>query len=235
MRALRQDDDDRVLAAKNQLQAAVDAREALADRVDEILIAESDGRGADTITEDRDYVFITFIINYLPVGLVGLLLAVIFSAAMSSTSSELNALATTTMVDIYRRSLVTDKDDAHYLRMSKVLTIGWGCVALLFATTANLFDNLIQAVNIIGSLFYGVILGVFAVAFFFKRVGSRAVLNAAIIVQVLVTITFFLSYFEVINLAYLWLNLIGCALTVLLATIFEGAGLKNDKITVLDA
>ncbi|OAV45460.1 sodium:solute symporter [Lewinella sp. 4G2] len=225
--ALRQENEAQIQTATANLQTAVASRAALSDRVDELIELEAAGRGSDTITEDRDYVFITFIINYLPIGLVGLLLAVIFSAAMSSTSSELNALATTTMVDLYRRTLVPDKTDAHYLMMSKVLTVGWGCVALLFATSANLFDNLIQAVNIIGSLFYGVILGVFAVAFFFKRVGARAVLNAAIIVQALVTVTFFLSYFEYIDLAYLWLNLIGCVLTILLATLFEGAGLKN--------
>ena len=146
---------------------------------------------------------------------------------MSSTSSELNALATTTLVDIYRRSLVKDREDQHYLLASKLLTVAWGVVALVFATSANLFDNLIQAVNIIGSLFYGVILGVFAVAFFFRRIGSRAVLNAAVLVQILVTITFTLSYLEIINLAYLWLNLIGCVLTVLFAQVFESIGLND--------
>lgn len=213
--------------AKSNLQSAVDARNALSVKVDSLIISEAKSRGVDAIAEDRDYVFITFVINYLPIGLVGLLLAVIFSAAMSSTSSELNALATTTMVDIYRRSLAPNRNDKHYLTMSKYLTIGWGCVALIFATTANLFDNLIQAVNIIGSLFYGVILGVFAVAFFFKRVGGKAVLAAAILVQVLVSVTFTLSYLEIIDLAYLWLNLIGCVLTILFALIFEKSGLKN--------
>ncbi|NJC24657.1 sodium:solute symporter [Neolewinella antarctica] len=236
VQAIKTDEPGRVATAKQTLQEAVDARKLVASRVDELVTQEAKDRGIDAISEDRDYVFITFVINYLPVGLVGLLLAVIFSAAMSSTSSELNALATTTMVDIYRRSIVKDRDDQHYLRMSKYLTIGWGCVALLFATTANLFDNLIQAVNIIGSLFYGVILGVFAVAFFFKSVGSRAVLNAAIIVQILVGITFTLSYFEVIDLAYLWLNLIGCVLTILIALLLENSGVNDGpRGDVLDA
>jgi Na+/proline symporter len=140
---------------------------------------------------------------------------------MSSSSSELNALATTSMVDIYRRSIVTDKDDAHYLSASKWLTILWGAVALSFAAVANLFDNLIQAVNIIGSLFYGVILGVFAVAFFIKHVGSNAVLVAAVISQIFVGITFVASAYGYIDLAYLWLNLIGCVLTVVLAMLFQ--------------
>jgi Na+/proline symporter len=203
--------------ARAQVQSRLEERERLAGEVDRLI----ERMDPELITEDRDYVFITFIINYLPIGLVGLLLAVIFSAAMSSTSSELNALATTTVVDIYRRSLVTDRTDAHYLAASKLFTVGWGIVALCFAAVADLFDNLIQAVNIIGSLFYGVILGVFAVAFFFKRVGGRAVFRAALIAQLFVTLTFVANWLEYIDLAYLWLNLIGCLLTIILATASE--------------
>ncbi|MEM6769565.1 MAG: sodium:solute symporter, partial [Bacteroidota bacterium] len=201
----------------DKLSMAINARKFLAGRVDKMIEAEAKSRGEEAIVEDRDYVFITFVINYLPIGLVGLLLAVIFSAAMSSTSSELSALATTSMIDIYKRSFVPDREDQHYFTTSKVLTIAWGCVALAFAAFANLFDNLIQAVNIIGSLFYGVILGVFAVAFFLKSIGGRAVLIAALVAQVFVAATFIADAYEVIDLAYLWLNLIGCMLTVLLA------------------
>ncbi len=172
-------------------------------------------------TEDKDYVFITFIVNYLPIGLVGLLLAVIFSAAMSSTSSELSALSTTSMVDIYKRLIRPDASDGHYLLAGKLLTLGWGLVALLFAWSADLFDNLIQAVNIIGSLFYGVILGIFAVAFGLKTVGGRAVLLAALVAQLFIFATFYASANGYIALAYLWLNLIGCLLTVLLALLFQ--------------
>ena len=207
--------------ARNQLQAAIDARGDIAQRVDQLIEREARERGEDIISEDRDYVFINFVTGYLPIGLVGLLLAVIFSAAMSSTSSELNALATTTMVDVYRRSIAPARSDEHYLFMSKALTIAWGGVALFFASTADLFDNLIQAVNIIGSLFYGVILGVFAVAFFFPRVSSRSVLTAAIVTQIAVSVTFTLSYLGLIDLAYLWLNLIGCAVTVVLANLSQ--------------
>lgn len=219
--ALDTDDEAALAASSKRLSIAVDARKLLASRVDRLVEAEAASRGDEAIVEDRDYVFITFITNYLPVGLVGLLLAVIFSAAMSSTSSELNALATTSMVDIYRRSLVKDRPDAHYLTASKLLTIGWGGVALAFATFANLFDNLIQAVNIIGSLFYGVILGVFAVAFFVKHVGGRAVLIAAVVSQVFIVATFVANAYGVIDLAYLWLNLIGCVLTVAIAVLLE--------------
>jgi len=127
-------------------------------------------------TKDTDYVFITFIMTYLPVGLIGLLLAVIFSAAMSSTASELNALATTTVIDLYKRSIVTEKSDEHYLSASKWITIMWGGIALIFASTAGLFDNLIQAVNIIGSLFYGAILGIFLLAFFFQKRDKKSLI-----------------------------------------------------------
>ncbi len=164
----------------------------------------------DADTNDRDYVFVTFITRYLPVGLIGLLLAVIFSAAMSSISSELNALATTTVVDVYRRSLVRDKSDHHYLRASRMFTIFWGVVALVFAETANLFENLIQAVNIIGSLFYGTILGVFLTAFFLKRAGGREVFIAALFGEFVVIGTYLLDTQGHVSVAFLWLNLIGC-------------------------
>jgi Na+/proline symporter len=186
---------------------------------------------------DTDYVFITFVMNYLPIGLVGLLLAVIFSAAMSSTASELNALATTTVIDVYRRSLVKGKSDHHYLQASKVMTILWGLIALAFAASASLFDNLIEAVNIIGSLFYGVILGIFLVAFFMKWIGGRAVFVAALISEAIILTIFYLNYYEVqfelfgavrqIKIAYLWLNLIGCVLTMAMAS-FVHLFLKGD-------
>lgn len=186
---------------------------------------------------DTDYVFITFVMNYLPIGLVGLLLAVIFSAAMSSTASELNALATTTVIDVYRRSLVKGKSDHHYLQASKAMTILWGLIALAFAASASLFDNLIEAVNIIGSLFYGVILGIFLVAFFLKWIGGRAVFVAALISEAIILTIFYLNYYEVqfelfgavrqIKIAYLWLNLIGCVLTMAMAS-FVHLFLKGD-------
>ena len=176
-------------------------------------------------TKDTDYVFITFVIRYLPAGLVGLLLAVIFSAAMSSTSSELNALATTTVIDIYKRSLVPDKDDDHYLSASKWFTILWGGLALVFALYADLFENLIQAVNMIGSLVYGAILGIFMVAFFQKRIGGMAVFIAAIVAEAAVVTIFYLDRMEIIEVAYLWLNLIGCALVMILAELFQAMGI----------
>ncbi|MEL7248682.1 MAG: sodium:solute symporter, partial [Bacteroidota bacterium] len=148
-----------------------------------------------------------------------------FSAAMSSTSSELNALATTTVIDIYKRSVISDREDEHYLSASKWFTILWGVLALIFALYADLFENLIQLVNVIGSLVYGSILGIFMVAFFQKRIGGLAVFIAAIVAELVVVTIFLLDQYEVINVAFLWLNLIGCVLVMILAEIFQAAGI----------
>ncbi len=174
-------------------------------------------------TNDKDYVFIHFILNNLPRGLIGLLLAVILSAAMSSTASELNALAATTTVDFYRRNLDEDKDEAHFVGATKWFTLSWGILAILIACTANLFDNLIQLVNIIGSIFYGTILGIFMSAFFIKTIKAKAVFASALITQCVVIILFSLDYYEVINLPYLWLNFIGCGLVILLGLLLQSS------------
>lgn len=181
--------------------------------------------------DDKDYVFITYILNYLPIGIVGLLIAVIFSAAMSSTASELSALATTSTIDIYKRLIRRNQSDDHYLTSSKWLTILWGGLALLFALKADLFDNLIQAVNYIGSLFYGAILGVFAVAFLLKKVGGNAVFIGTILGEIVVLIFVFLERNEFIELAYLWLNPIGCFAVMIFSLIaqrFMGNGSKAE-------
>lgn len=204
-------------ATAARIKAFESTNQTLELRVDSLILLVN----PDAKVEDKDYVFITFIINYLPIGLIGLLLAVIFSAAMSSTSSELNALATTSVVDLYRRQLAPGRTDRHYLAASKWLTLLWGSIAVGFAFFADLFDNLIQAVNIIGSLFYGVILGIFVVAFVLRNVGSQAILLAALLAQLVIFYTFYATQRGYIDLAYLWLNLIGCVLTVLLAVIFQ--------------
>ena len=165
-------------------------------------------------TEDDDYIFITFVINYLPIGIIGLLLAVIFSAAMSSTSAELNALASTATVDIYKRNFRQESSEKHYLFSSKLFTLFFGLFAIAFAAAASLFDNLIEAVNILGSLFYGTILGIFLVAFFLKEIKANAVFIAAILSQLIIILLYTLNRTEVIELAYLWYNLIAPALVV---------------------
>ncbi|CAM1363127.1 sodium:solute symporter [Tenacibaculum xiamenense] len=167
-------------------------------------------------TNDKDYVFIGFILKYLPAGLVGLLLAVILSAAMSSTASELNALASTTTIDLYKRNTSNEYSDEHYVKVSKWFTLGWGVLAILVACVANLFDNLIQLVNIIGSIFYGNVLGIFLLAFFVKFVKGRSVFIAAIITQLIIIIVWFMDI-----LPYLWLNLLGCVIVMTIATIIE--------------
>lgn len=175
-------------------------------------------------SNDKDYVFIHFILNNLPRGLIGLLLAVILSAAMSSTASELNALASTTAIDLYKRNVKDNKSEEHYVIASKWFTLAWGIIAISVACIANLFDNLIQLVNIIGSIFYGNVLGIFLLAFFIKFVRGNAVFIAAVITQIIIILVFILDW-----LPYLWLNLLGCVLVmgiaILIQTIFKN---KND-------
>ena len=181
-------------------------------------------------TNDKDYVFIHFILNQLPRGLIGLLLAVILSAAMSSCASELNALGSTTSVDIYKRSLAPGRDEKHYVKASKWLTLLWGVIAISFAAWGTLFENLIQLVNIIGSLFYGTILGVFIVAFYIKWIKGNAVFISALISEAIVI---YIYYLDIVP--YLWLNLIGCVLVVVIAAALQATLPKKlSKKTILN-
>ena len=164
---------------------------------------------------DKDYVFISFILKYLPSGLIGLLMAVIFSAAMSSTASELNALAATTTVDLYQRNFGS-KSDQHYVNVSKGFTLLWGLIAIGFASIGNLFENLIQLVNIIGSIFYGTILGVFLIAIFIKSIKGKAAFWAAVVSECTIIVLFSMDV-----VSFLWLNLIGAVFTILLGLIFQ--------------
>jgi SSS family transporter len=175
-------------------------------------------------TNDKDYVFIHFILNNLPRGLIGLLLAVILSAAMSSTASELNALGSTTTIDLYRRNN-QGRSDKHYLMASKGFTMLWGIIAIGVACVANLFENLIELVNIIGSIFYGNVLGIFLLAFFFTYVKSRAVFIAAISTQGIIVYIWWIDL-----MPYLWLNVIGAALVIAIAFILEVVSLKKTKV-----
>jgi Na+/proline symporter len=168
-------------------------------------------------TQDSDYVFITFILDYLPHGAIGLLVAVMIAAALGSKAGELNALATTTTIDLWRhfRPLAAH-DEARNVRVAKWFTAFWGFFAIGFALYAGFAENLIQAINILGSIFYGVVLGIFLVAFFLKRVGGTAVFWAAVTAQVLVFVLFFS-----LTISYLWYNLIGCAACVLFSLILH--------------
>ena len=171
----------------------------------------------NTIEEnDKDYVFLHFILNYLPKGLIGLLIAVIICAAMSSTASELNALAATTTIDLYKRNHNQKKTEKHYLVATKLFTVMWGIIAIIFASFGTLFENLIQLVNIIGSIFYGTILGIFLVAFFLKKVKSNSVFWSACLSQFLIFVIFFST-----DISFLWLNVIGAFLTVIFSAFTE--------------
>lgn len=172
---------------------------------------------------DTNFIFLSFVLGFLPTGLIGLVLAAILSASMSSTSAELNALASTSVIDIYKRMIKKDGSEKHYLIVSKISTIFWGGFAIFFALFANSLGSLIEAVNILGSLFYGTILGLFLVAFYIKKVGGNSVFLAAIIAEIAVIIFFLFT-----DIPYLWFNFIGCVLVVLFAMIFEKTIFNNN-------
>ena len=176
-------------------------------------------------TNDKDYIFMSYVIDYLPTGVIGLLFAVMFCAAMSSTASELNALASTTTIDIYKRSIKKKENDRHYLMSSKYFTLLWGLLAILFATTASLFENLIQAVNLLGSLFYGTILGIFIVAFYFKNVESNTIFYCSIAGEIIVILIHLLNEYSLspnwLEMGYLWYNVVGCLFVVFFSVVFQ--------------
>jgi Na+/proline symporter len=173
----------------------------------------------------------------LPKGLIGLLLAVIISAAMSSTASGLNALASTTAIDIYKRNVKEEKTEKHYLNASRFFTLMWGAIAIAFACIATLFENLIQLVNIIGSIFYGTVLGIFLVGFYTKKIRGNSIYYSAIISQTAIFIIYYFTNFIYSSgeekLGYLWLNFIGAILTILLSYLFQFTIFKMEKETRL--
>jgi Na+/proline symporter len=177
--------------------------------------------------KDSDYVFITFIVTQLPHGAVGLLVAAMFAAALSSKASELSALGTTTTIDFWRhfRPLAA-VDEARNMRVARRFTALWGIVAVTFAIFAGFAENLIEAINILGSIFYGVLLGLFLVAFFLRHVGGSAVFCAAVAAQTLV-IVMYIS----LDIGYLWYNLIGCATCVALSLALQAILPRPDRMT----
>ena len=234
LRALDADFSSAHAEERRQLQAWLDARHAGNGAAEAAALAASEasherGEAARTATRtvlraanpratanEADYVFVTFILGQLPHGLIGLLVTAFFAAALSSKSGELNALGSTTTVDIYRHVIRREASDAHYVAASKWFTAFWGLVAIAFALFANLAENLIQAVNILGSIFYGAPLGLFLVAFFLKRVGGTAVFWAALAAQALVFALCLTS------ISYLWYNVIGCAACILFSLAIQG-------------
>ncbi len=219
--AVKSEDDERIEISKEKIKEESKEQEAIRSEIKSLILA-NDPLGE---TNDTDYVFMRFVMDYLPKGIIGLLFAVIFSAAMSSTASELNALASTTTIDIYKRSLNKNDLSRHYMYSSKWFTVLWGGFAILFATYATLFENLIQAVNLLGSLFYGTILGIFLVAFFMKWVKGHAVFLAALITEAVILLIHFNNGGELlgvpINIGFLWYNAIGSLLLMIIAGIIQ--------------
>ena len=203
--ALRAKDDVRLEGARTTLVGK--ERDLKAVRTDAVKVAKA--------STDTNYIFLTFVLRYLPAGLVGLIVAVVFAASMSSNSAALNALASTTVVDVYGRLIRKGKADAHYVRVSKLATVFWGLLAIAFAQFSNRLGTLIEVVNILGSLFYGTILGVFLLAFYFKRVGGTATFVGAIAGEIAVVLCWAFS-----PLAFLWYNVVGCGLTIAVALLY---------------
>ena len=167
-------------------------------------------------SKDADYVFLTFITQQLPVGMIGLLIAIIFLAGMGSTAGGISALASTTVIDFYKRLYKKEGDEKEYLNISRWATLGWGLFCVVVALYTNRFGNLIEAVNILGSLFYGTILGIFLVAFYMKSIGGTAVFTAALISE-----AFIIFAWKTELMAFLWLNVIGCAVVMLLSWVIQ--------------
>ncbi len=199
-------------AARTRLTEADSRMKSLRDRARKVIASANPGAEL----KDSDYIFLRYVTKEFPAGLVGLLLAVIFCAAMSASASALNALGSTTVVDFYKRLVKPDATDSHYLGAAKIFTALWGVVAIAFAAFASLVDNLIQAVNILGSLFYGPMLGVFLVGFFFRRVTGTPVFIATLIAQTAVLLTF-----KFTSISFLWYNVIGAVVLVVVALVLQ--------------
>ncbi|MDP2042225.1 MAG: sodium:solute symporter [Algoriphagus sp.] len=228
--AIGSEDQNKIDLIQSQIKELKSEQNGIRDEVKSLIVRND----PSAETRDTDYVFMRFVMDYLPKGIVGLLFAVIFSAAMSSSSSELNALGSTSTIDLYKRSVKKDASDEHYVISSKVFTAFWGLGAILFATYASLFENLIQAVNLLGSLFYGTILGIFIVGFFVKWVKGRAVFIAALLSQALILLIHFRNGTGILgihwDIGFLWYNAVGCLAVMLFGLILQPIVAKKVRI-----
>ncbi len=210
--------DEALNSNKNVEQASADVKLANENlqqkKLDALAVMKKNNPDADL--DDTNYVFLTFVTQHLPKGLIGLLIAIVCMASMGSTASALNSLASTTSVDIYKRLINKTGSDLKYLNISKITTFFWGVISIAMALFASKLGNLLEAVNILGSLFYGTILGIFLVAFYFKYVGGKAVFYAAIITEIFVFTAFKFDW-----MAYLWLNLFGCVLVIVFGLVLQ--------------
>ncbi len=210
--AIKSKDEASIDDARTSLQNAQEVADNKKNEVKDLILE------ANPLADNNDtnFIFLTFVLNHLPKGLIGLIIAVIFSASMSSTSSELNALASTSVVDVYKRLFNKTGTDTHYLNASKWFTVAWGCYAIVFAMFANRLGTLIEAVNILGSLVYGTILGIFLVAFYFKSIGAKHTFAAAVISECLILFCYFYT-----EIPYLWYNVIGSISVILIALLIK--------------
>ena len=183
-------------------------------RADAVAIMKKADKTADT--NDTNYIFLYFVVQNLPRGLIGLLIAMIFLAAWGSIAAALNSLASTTVIDLYKRLWVKEQTETHYFKASRWFTFGWGLFCIATAMFASKLGSLIEAVNVLGSLFYGTILGIFLVAFYMKKINGNAVFFAALIAEVFVVIAWWMNL-----TAFLWLNVIGCLLVMGFAWILQ--------------
>jgi SSS family solute:Na+ symporter len=219
---LNQGEKNQIDAQRTVLQAADQQEKAIRKQVTDLMLKND----KDANIDDNNYVFLSFVTQYLPKGLIGLLIAIIFLASMGSTASALNSLASTTVIDIYKRLIKKDGSDREYLQASRLATVFWGVICIVMALYASKIGNLLEAVNILGSYIYGTILGVFLVAFYLKQVQGRAVFFAAVAAEILIVI---MGKLELV--AYLWLNVIGCIFVVLFALIIQKM-MGNSKKTI---
>jgi SSS family solute:Na+ symporter len=209
--AMRNDDQPKIDQRRESIRVLGRRQDSLRVTAQNSIFERTGERG-----NDSDFVFINFVMSWLPHGLIGLLLAVVFSAAMSSTASELSALTSTTTVDIYKRSIVKSADDSHYVLASKWITAGWAVFAMAFAMLASHAENLIQLVNIVGSLFYGTLLGIFLSAFYVKYVKSNAIFISALIGEAIV-----IYLWAATDLAFLFYNFAGCAAVMFFGLVIQ--------------
>ena len=215
----------------NRLEQALDAKDEAAINTQRTILENADKKtkairqeavelmiknDPEADTNDNNYVFLSFVTQYLPRGLIGLLIAIIFLASMGSTASALNSLASTTVIDIYKRLINKEGSDEKYLSVSRWATIIWGFFCILMALYASKMGNLIEAVNILGSLFYGTILGIFIVAFYLKKIGGSATFIAALITEMIVFTCWMMDF-----MAFLWLNVVGCLLVILISVVLQ--------------
>ncbi|SKB74783.1 sodium:solute symporter [Daejeonella lutea] len=219
--ALDANDEKAINSQRVLLQAADERTKAIRKEAMDLMIKNDPN--ADT--NDNNYVFLSFVTKYLPQGLIGLLIAIVFLASMGSTAGALNSLASTTVIDIYKRLINTGDSDEQYLSVSRWSTIIWGIFCLLMALYASKMGNLIEAVNILGSLFYGTILGIFVVAFYLKKIGGSATFWAAIITEVIV-----FACWKANIMAFLWLNVVGCLLVMIIAQIIQLVNGNRPKV-----